>query len=51
MGAVLNGIELAGAYQYYAYYQDYAAEDEMPAARLIEGSESTGTLPAVRRSV
>ena len=28
IGTVLNSIKLAGAYQYYSYYQDYAAEDE-----------------------
>lgn len=30
MGAILNGIEMTGVYQYYSYYQDYAAEDEQP---------------------
>lgn len=34
MGAVLNGIELKGAYQYYSYYQEYAAKDEEPVARI-----------------
>lgn len=37
MGAVLNGIKLTGAYQYYSYYQDYAAEDEVPTARIAPG--------------
>ncbi|MEP6834227.1 MAG: polysaccharide biosynthesis tyrosine autokinase [Gemmatimonas sp.] len=32
IGTVLNSIKLAGAYQYYSYYQDYAAEDEEPVA-------------------
>ena len=41
IGAVLNGIKLAGAYQYYSYYQDYAAEDEEPveAPRLAARNE------------
>lgn len=39
MGAVLNGIKMSGAYQYYSYYQEYAAEDETPAPRLTKGSE------------
>lgn len=39
MGAVLNGIKMSGAYQYYSYYQDYAAEDEAPAPRLNKGSD------------
>ena len=30
MGAILNGIKMTGVYQYYSYYQDYAAEDEQP---------------------
>ncbi|MEO7998382.1 MAG: polysaccharide biosynthesis tyrosine autokinase [Gemmatimonadaceae bacterium] len=30
IGTVLNSIKLAGAYQYYSYYQDYAAQDEEP---------------------
>ncbi len=32
IGAVLNGVKLAGMYEYYAYYQDYEATDEDPAA-------------------
>ena len=41
IGAVLNGIKLAGAYQYYSYYQDYAAEDEesVEAPRLAARNE------------
>ena len=43
MGAVLNGIKMTGVYQYYAYYQDYAAtDDESP--RLSGGEVSN--LPA-----
>ncbi len=38
MGAILNAIKLTGAYQYYSYYQEYAAEDEQPLPRLSEGS-------------
>lgn len=40
MGAILNGIKLTGAYEYYSYYQEYAAEDEVPVARLHSGTES-----------
>lgn len=40
MGAVLNGIELKGAYQYYSYYQEYAAQDEEPVARVSAGRGS-----------
>jgi succinoglycan biosynthesis transport protein ExoP len=49
MGAVLNGIKLAGAYQYYSYYQEYAAHDEAPTGRLTDGTDSVGTLPTTRR--
>lgn len=38
MGAVLNGIELKGVYEYYSYYQNYAAKDEEPVARITDGS-------------
>ena len=34
MGAVLNGIKMTGAYEYYSYYQDYSAQDEEPVARI-----------------
>lgn len=44
MGAILNGIQLTGVYQYYSYYQDYAAQDEEPVARLVEGGK--GEVPA-----
>ena len=44
MGAVLNGIKLTGVYQYYSYYQDYAATDEDPTPRLSGGEISN--LPA-----
>jgi hypothetical protein len=49
MGAVLNGIKLAGAYEYYSYYQEYAAHDEDPPARLTDGSESVRTLTVTGR--
>lgn len=42
IGTVLNSIKLSGAYQYYSYYQDYAAEDEegvTVAPRLPAGGE------------
>jgi succinoglycan biosynthesis transport protein ExoP len=32
LGAVLNGIHMAGMYEYYDYYLDYAARDESPQA-------------------
>jgi capsular exopolysaccharide synthesis family protein len=41
MGAVLNGIELTGVYQYYSYYQEYAAKDEEPLARIASGEISS----------
>ena len=44
MGAVLNGIELSGAYQYYSYYQEYAAKDEGVAGELVAGPSSAGAL-------
>ena len=50
IGTVLNGIKLAGAYQYYSYYQDYAAEDEevvAQAPRIASGAER----PSVQISV
>ncbi|WP_337171441.1 polysaccharide biosynthesis tyrosine autokinase [Gemmatimonas aurantiaca] len=37
MGAVLNGIKMTGVYQYYSYYQDYAATDEEQSERLPSG--------------
>jgi succinoglycan biosynthesis transport protein ExoP len=47
MGAVLNGIKLTGVYEYYSYYQDYAAQDEEPLARISDGSvRSDKTSPA-----
>ena len=47
MGAVLNGIKLTGVYEYYSYYQEYAAQDEEPVARLSDGSSrSDKPLPA-----
>ncbi|MGV3707210.1 MAG: polysaccharide biosynthesis tyrosine autokinase, partial [Gemmatimonas sp.] len=41
IGTVLNSIKLTGSYQYYSYYQDYAAEDEEPvsAPRIASRSE------------
>ncbi|HEY0930678.1 MAG TPA: polysaccharide biosynthesis tyrosine autokinase [Gemmatimonas sp.] len=48
MGAVLNGIKLTGVYQYYSYYQEYAATDEELPPRLAEGSGPTG--PALPRA-
>ena len=43
MGAVLNSIKLTGAYEYYSYYQEYAAEDEAPMARLQSGVDSVSS--------
>ncbi len=48
MGTVLNGIEMSGQYEYYSYYQDYAAVDEdpvtvsEPAPRSIQATSSAG---------
>jgi succinoglycan biosynthesis transport protein ExoP len=36
LGAVLNGIEMAGMYKYYEYHLDYAAKDE-PTATVTSG--------------
>ncbi|MEQ1692031.1 MAG: polysaccharide biosynthesis tyrosine autokinase, partial [Gemmatimonas sp.] len=49
MGAVLNGIKLSGVYQYYSYYQEYAAEDDESVARLAP-VETRGALTRVERS-
>jgi polysaccharide biosynthesis transport protein len=48
MGAVLNGIKLTGVYQYYAYYQDYAAKDEEPVGQLTDGRTKGQALPGVK---
>jgi len=48
MGAILNGIELTGVYQYYSYYQDYHAQDEEVTPRLSDGSVSDITLSKKR---
>jgi succinoglycan biosynthesis transport protein ExoP len=49
MGAVLNGIKMTGAYQYYSYYQEYAARDEEIAGQLASGNEVKGpALPGSR---
>lgn len=45
MGAILNGIKLDGVYQYYSYYQGYAAEDEEQDLRITDGEVSK--VPAV----
>jgi len=47
IGGILNGIEMKGVYQYYSYYQEYAATDEEPTPRLapvaeVQESEFTG---------
>jgi capsular exopolysaccharide synthesis family protein len=49
MGAVLNGIKLTGAYQYYSYYQDYAAEDETQPARIASGKAAEKALQNASR--
>jgi polysaccharide biosynthesis transport protein len=49
MGAILNGIKLSGVYQYYSYYQDYAAQDE-PMARLESGSKKNVPVPVSDRA-
>lgn len=46
MGAVLNGIKLTGAYEYYSYYQEYAAKDEEVPARLPAKVAKSTSLPA-----
>jgi succinoglycan biosynthesis transport protein ExoP len=52
IGAILNSIELTGAYQYYSYYQDYAAEDEDPVSspqRLPAGIERVDASSTARK--
>ncbi len=49
MGAVLNGIKLTGVYEYYSYYQDYAAQDEEPVARISDGTTRTEKSVTVTR--
>ena len=48
MGAVLNGIKLTGVYEYYSYYQEYAATDEEPVAQLSDGKRRKQALPGAR---
>ncbi len=50
MGAILNGIQLKGVYQYYSYYQDYAATDEEPVGRLADGAVNVEEPLPARRS-
>jgi succinoglycan biosynthesis transport protein ExoP len=52
MGAILNGIKLEGVYQYYSYYQEYAAKDEeaLPAVGSGKRSSSDQALPPGRSS-
>ena len=47
MGAILNGIKLTGAYEYYSYYQNYTAEDEAPVARLAGGARLDDSLSSI----
>ena len=46
MGTILNGIKLTGVYQYYSYYQEYAAQDEPAVAtpRLKKGESAEVSL-------
>jgi capsular exopolysaccharide synthesis family protein len=49
MGAVLNGIKLTGVYEYYSYYQEYAARDEDLPERVSSGEKGRETaLPGSR---
>jgi hypothetical protein len=45
---VLNGIKLTGAYEYYSYYQEYAAKDEEPAAQIANDRGKSHALPGNR---
>jgi capsular exopolysaccharide synthesis family protein len=47
LGAVLNGIEMAGMYKYYDYYLDYAAKDEPVRALPKAGAGGRGASVAV----
>jgi capsular exopolysaccharide synthesis family protein len=42
IGSVLNGIELTGVYEYYSYYQGYAALDEPETPALPSGKRNQG---------
>lgn len=47
MGAVLNGIKLTGVYEYYSYYQEYAARDEEPVPQVTDGRNLGKSFPKV----
>jgi capsular exopolysaccharide synthesis family protein len=47
VGAVLNGVELKGTYEYYSYYRDYVARDDDAPAAVTAGAPVTEpSLPA-----
>lgn len=48
MGAILNGIKLTGAYEYYSYYQEYEAKDEENLPHLTDGKQPVQILPEAR---
>ena len=50
MGTVLNGIQLTGVYEYYSYYQEYAARDEEPTGQLTESPRRDQALPRGKNS-
>jgi capsular exopolysaccharide synthesis family protein len=50
MGAVLNGIQLTGVYEYYSYYRDYAAQDEDPEEKTqLSSAHRSNALPKGNR--
>lgn len=49
MGAVINGIQMTGVYQYYSYYQEYAAGDDESMSKLSDGAPTSNqALPRAR---
>jgi succinoglycan biosynthesis transport protein ExoP len=48
LGSILNGIKLTGVYEYYSYYQEYAAADEDPTPRLQNPTPREAALPGGR---
>ncbi|MEO7520840.1 MAG: polysaccharide biosynthesis tyrosine autokinase, partial [Gemmatimonas sp.] len=48
LGAILNGMQLTGVYQYYSYYQDYAAQDEEPSVRSVRSGNTPSSSVATR---
>ncbi|MCU0634596.1 MAG: polysaccharide biosynthesis tyrosine autokinase [Gemmatimonadaceae bacterium] len=50
VGAIVNGIKLEGAYQYYAYYATYSATDEATGDTSRASGDPTGPEEVARRA-